>query len=851
MKKTIAAIFLLFFLVGENFCATAQVNNFNPADLSITFEAVANDFNNGGQALLLFTLKNNGKKILPATGWKIYFNSKSALRVKDTAAKVKIERQKANLFCLLPIAGSEAITPGKGLAAEMLLDDNLINKSDCPEGFYLVWDDRPLKGYDIKNVSVKPIKLKAIDGRVQSDYAAVIYHRNLQINRAVNGPLSKVFPTPVNYAEGQGSFILTGEAGIETDEAFAKEAAYLSVEAGKLLGKKLSVAPGNSGKKIRLVKKEGFTDEGYNLEVSQEGITIAAGRSAGIFYGIQSLKTLLPAASWSKSAASVPVPFVEVNDAPRFGYRGFMMDVARDFQTKEEVKRILDLMSLLKLNTFHFHITDDEGWRLEINGLPELTSFGSQRGHSLDEANHLPSAYGSGADTGKLYGSGFYSRKDFIEILQYANDRHIQVIPEIETPGHARAAIKAMDFRYRKYMAIGNREEALKYFLRDTLDASEYTTPQAFHDNVINVALPSCYTFIGKIIEEVDILYKEAGLQVKTIHFGGDEVPSGTWERSPACNALIAADPALDNTNDLWYYYLGKVNKLLSDKGIALSGWEEIGLRKTVTDGQNVMIPNPGFTAHDLRLYVWNNIGGNEDLAYKLANAGYKIVLTPVTNFYLDMVSYKTYDEPGYFWGGITDISKTYGFIPFDLTKNLKEDHEGNPVKPGAFAHKQRLTDYGKTNVLGIQAALWAETIKGPQQLEYMLLPRLLALAERAWQKDPAWANEKDSSSMRKGYNDAWSSFVSITGNSLLPMLDRYNGGYNYRIPPAGAIVSDNAVLANTQFPGFEIRYTVNGGDPTFKSNLYRAPITDKGLVRLRVFNREGRAGYTTVIENK
>jgi hexosaminidase len=849
MKKTIAAFFLIAFLVGKNFYATAQVNNFNPADLSIFFEGVTNNFNNGNQALLLFTIKNNGKKTFPSTGWKIYFNSKSELRVKDEGAKVKIDRHKANLFSLLPVAGFGSIKPGEKFTVEMLLDDNLISRSDCPEGFYLVWDNQPVKGYDIKNVQVKPMKLQPVDGRIQSDYASVIYNRNLEIDRTVKSA-SKIFPTPVNYVEGQGGFTLTADAGIDTDEFFSKEADYLSAELNKVFGNKPAAVSANSGK-IKLIKKEGFSSEGYELEISQNGITISASRPAGVFYGIQSLKTLFPPESWRKPVTQVQVPYVKVTDAPRFGYRGFMMDVARDFQTKEEVKRILDLMSLVKLNTFHFHITDDEGWRLEITGLPELTSFGSQRGHSLDEANHLPSAYGSGADTGKLYGSGFYSRKDFIEILQYANERHIQVIPEIETPGHARAAIKAMDARYLKYLAIGNREEALKYLLRDTLDASEYTTPQAFHDNVINVALPSCYTFIEKIIEEIDILYKDAGLQVKSIHFGGDEVPAGTWEKSPLCNALIASDPKLESTNDLWYYYLTKVNKLLSDKGIALSGWEEIGLRKTIADGQNVMIPNPEFDNKDFRLYVWNNIGGNEDLAYKLANAGYKVVLTPVTHFYLDMISYKTYDEPGYFWGGITDISKTYEFIPFDFTKNLKENHEGKPIQPGAFAHIQRLTDYGKSNVLGIQAALWAETIKGPQQLEYMLFPRLLALAERAWQKGPEWAAEKEISAMRKGYTAAWSSFVDITGNRLLPMLDHYNGGYNYRIPPAGAVVINNAVWVNTQMPGLEIRYTVNGEEPSVKSKLYAAPIADKGLIRLKVFNREGRASYTTVIENK
>ncbi len=508
-------------------------------------------------------------------------------------------------------------------------------------------------------------------------------------------------------------------------------------------------------------------------------------------------------------------------------------------------------MALYKLNTFHFHITDDEGWRLEIDGLPELTSFGALRGHSLDEKYHLPSAYGSGADTGKLYGSGFYSRKDFMEILKYAQERHIDVIPEIETPGHARAAIKAMDARYRRLMEAGKPTEALQYLLRDTLDHSVYSTPQWFHDNIMDVAVPSVYTFIEKVVDEIDRLYKEAGVRLRSIHFGGDEVAAGTWEQSPACRMLIFSDPSVRTTDDLWYYYISKVSAILQKKGIGLSGWEEIGLRKTLLDGNKMTFPNPEFANRHMHLYVWNNIGGNEDLAYKLANNGYQVVLAPVTNFYFDQTQYKTYDEPGYYWGSVTDIKKTYEFIPYDLLKNIKEDDQGRAVTAADFSGKQRLTDYGKTNIIGLQACMWSETIKGPQQLEYMLLPRLAALAERAWAKDPSWATETDPQKTSASYDSAWAGFVNNVGTIQLPILSNYHGGYNYRIPPVGAIVKDGAIFANTQFPGLTIRYSTDSNEPTKTSPVFQNGMKAKGTVKLRVFNGAGRSSYTTIVNSQ
>ncbi|MHC2992133.1 beta-N-acetylhexosaminidase, partial [Pontibacter sp. HJ8] len=547
---------------------------------------------------------------------------------------------------------------------------------------------------------------------------------------------------------------------------------------------------------------------------------------------------------------SVAIPAVTVSDAPRFGHRAFMMDVGRNFQPKEQVLKTLDLMGLYKLNVLHFHLNEDEGWRLEIPGLPELTEVGAKRGHTQDNKKNLQPSYGSGPDVENKIGSGHYTRADFIEILKYAKDRHIRVIPEIETPGHARAAIKSMDARYDRLMKEGKKQAAEQYLLRDLEDKSVYRSVQNWDDNVINVALPSTYAFLEKVVDETLKMYKEAGAPIDMIHFGGDEVPPGVWEKSPAVQALMKSNPEIKSTDDLWYYYFGKVNDLLKARKLNLYGWEEIGLRKTQVNGKNVYVPNPDFADENFHVDVWNNLTGNEDLAYKMANAGYKVVLTNVTNFYLDLSYQKAFEESGLNWGGYLDLDKPFYFIPLDYYKNVKVNANNEPADLTVFEGKERLTEAGRKNIIGLQAPLWSEMVTSPAQFEYMLLPKLLGLAERAWSKDPAWATEADNAKSEALYNQAWTEFVNVLSKRELPRLDHYAGGFRYRIPTAGAVVENGRIVANVQLPGMVIRYTTDGSEPTQKSKAYKEPIASKGTVKLRVFNRAGRGGRTVTVEN-
>jgi hexosaminidase len=295
------------------------------------------------------------------------------------------------------------------------------------------------------------------------------------------------------------------------------------------------------------------------------------------------------------------------------------------------------------------------------------------------------------------------------------------------------------------------------------------------------------------------------------------------------------------------------VYSILHDRGLKLYGWEEVGMRKTTLDGNPHNIPNPDFTNGGFMLDVWNNTmnGGAEDLAYRLANANYKVVFSGVSNLYFDMAYQKVFDEPGFYWGGFVDIDKPFYLIPEDYYKNSKVDALDNPLPADIFTGKDRLTAYGAANIVGIQGLLWSETVKNSARLEYMMLPKLLSLAERAWAKNPEWAVEKDNAKSETLYAQAWGNFVNVLGKRELVRLDHYNGGYQYRIPTVGATVVNGAVAANLQVPGLAIRYTVNGKEPDASSKLYTAPVAEKGTIRFKVFDTRGRGGRTVVVVNK
>lgn len=838
---------LTFLCLFLSCCALAQSPAFPSKGLTLRWEVVENGYQGKVQSLSTFTLVNRTKQTFPAGGWSIYFNFIRMVKSGEVAPGIEASHINGDLFKLKPVAGFAGLKPGDSLKISIISVAWATHYTDAPNGPYIVWDADVTKGHAIADYVVVPskdekqLRRTANDKKVQTSPEDV-YRRNAAITQLPVDQLPKILPTPVAIQESGATVQLDPKNGIAYEPAFRAEADYLSLMLGNIFGKPVLTAQGTTGRAaVRLVKDDSIKGkEAYRLQSDEEGVVISASTNAGIFYGIQSLRQLLPLTA--KGTAAVPA--VLVTDEPRFAFRSFSLDVARNFHSKAQVLRMLDVMSVYKVNTLHLHMSDDEGWRVEIAGLPELTQVGGRRAHTLDEMESLQPSYGSGPDVNNATGTGWYTRADYIEILRYAKARHIKVIPEVEMPGHGRAAIKAMDARAAKLAKAGD-PNAGEYRLSDPEDKSQYRSVQEWKDNVMNPALPSTYKFIEKVTTELAAMHREAGAPLDIIHMGGDETPGGVWEKSPACQQLLAQSEELNHVDDLWIYFYDKVAQIVNKQGIQLYGWEEAGMRRTRLDGRNVMIANPVFGNRNFQLDVWNNVmgGGMEDLSYRLANGGYKVVLSGVANYYFDMAYSRDYDEPGFYWGGYVDIDKPFYFIPLDLYKNAKEDDAGNPLPASIFTGKDRLTEYGASNIVGIQSALWSEVVKSPGQLEYMVLPKLMGMAERAWAPDPAWTSDLNL------YNEAWNKFANVVGQRELPRLASLNGGYNYRIPTAGVKNDNGKVLANVQLPGLIVRYTTDGKEPSAKSPIYSGPLDAKGILRFRVFDQSGRGGRTVTVQ--
>jgi hexosaminidase len=852
LSSIFSCLILSFVLLISSEQAQAQ-NKTKDYKISVQWQPVQNNYEGKSQSLSVLSLSNESSEDLPSYGWTLYFNYSGEFP-KPESRGLTISFVNGDLYKIEPNAASDGISAGARIDFQMVRSGNIENVTQSPQGFYLVISGSPDTVIPVKCTYPDPSPefLNSLSASKTWMDPSYVYSKNQDVQDIEASKLPLIFPSPQEYKLLKGEYTISGNTGISSDPLFVKEAGYLVDELGKLLNAKPSIRSGDAHGLV-LKRDPKIAEEGYELNVSDKGIVIAASSPAGAFYGIQSLKSLMPPLSWKSKQNSIVLQAVEVKDQPRFGYRSFMLDVARNFQSKEQILKVLDLMSLYKLNVFHFHFSEDEGWRVEIPSLPELTQVGSVRAHTIDNKNNIQPAFASGGIANQMPGSGYLSRKEFIEVLKYAAARHIQVIPEIESPGHARAAIKAMESRYAKLMKAGKPAEASRYRLIDPNDKSQYRSVQGWNDNVMDVALPSVYNFIEKVTDDLILMYKEAGAPLKTIHYGGDEVPAKVWEQSPAYLKLKGTNPEIKSTDDLWYYYFGKINAMAKKRGLFVSGWEEAGMRKTLLDGKPHYIANPDFADDHFQLHVWNNVigWGAEDLAYRLANGGYKVVLSPVSNQYFDLAYNSSYYEPGYKWGGMVDVDKPFYFIPYDFLKNVKEDGQGMPIKDLDQTKMNRLTDYGKTNIVGLQGLLWSENNLSKERLEYMMLPKILGLAERAWAQEPEWAIGEYSILNDLYYKNSWSQFANRVGKRELPRLTYYNGGFSYRIPEPGLKLRDGKVYANIQLPGLEIRYTRDGSDPVAGSTIYTGPLTEKGKFRFAAFDISGRRGRVVGVEIK
>lgn len=828
-------------------CATEESTTETTAPISMKWEVLENNLNEKARLKAAFSLTNHQSKALENKDWRIYFSS-ICTGGADTVYNDMVSMKQINgdFFQITP--NENFPTLKKGETATFMYEHAgwCIKYSSTPIGGYIAFlnedgtEQTPIP-FEIENYIPDNQIKRNNDDKFPVATAAYRYKTNNEVKLMAENEISPIIPTPIKYTPLEGTFQLSSAYTIFYQKGLENEAAYLSTAFADIMEGNFKMVetdnPADVTNAIILQIDSKLSNEAAYFITANQNIEIEGGDKAGVFYGIQSLLSAMPTAAFKGKQKTIQVPAFEVEDAPRFEYRGLHLDVSRNFHPKSSVLKLLDVMALYKLNKFHFHLTDDEGWRIEIDGLPELTTVGANRAHTLDEKKNLFPAYGSGSTTDS-YGSGFYTKADFIEILKYAQQRHIEVIPEIDLPGHARAALKAMDAYGKRQKAAGKENT---YAIGDPDDKSEYTSAQNYHDNVICVCQESTYKFLEKVTDEVIAMYEAANIPLNALHIGGDEVPHGSWGKSPICEAFMAKNKSLKNEDDLTQYFFQRFGDILNKKGLKVAGWEEIGLKKVMNGETAKYVPNPKFVDKNFVPYVWNSVygWGREDIGYQLANAGYKVILCNASNLYFDCAYDKDPNEPGLYWAGFVNTRKAFDFMPENLFATAKMGSWGDKLDPVQMI-KGTTTLKKPENVLGIQGHLWSETLKGQDKLEYYVLPKLFGLAERAWVQQPNYDL----------LDEQWNAFTNAVGQREFGKLDILYGGFNYRIEPPGAIVKKDLLYANTNFPGLTIRYTTDGSEPTMNSAVYEKPVeVPAGNIKLKVFNTVGRSSRTVQVK--
>jgi hexosaminidase len=834
-------------------------------DIKITWEVISNTYNKDEAAVKAsFTIENKSQTVLSDDNWTLYFNQSPRFVIHSgEGSGAQVELINGDWYRIFPDEGFELL-PGETFSVTYESRHWWIKESDAPKGLYFVFKDGNGKEKIVmaNNYSVVPFERPEQLSRHFRDEVPVptpeiLFQQNKNLTELHRSFIPPIIPTPVSYIATSEMADFTEEFTIYYAAGLQSEAVHLQNRIKEIFGWDLNAIQGYSDDDFSInLLVENFTVNGnsesaYRLEVNEFGNVYIHGTDpSGVFYGIQSLIAMLPLEAFSNGDLNnTGLPVVRIEDAPRFGYRGVHVDVSRNFFPKESILKMIDILAFYKINTFHMHLTDDEGWRLEIKALPELTEVGGQRGHTSKDAAALHPAFGSGpfpyAD-GK-FGSGFYTQEDFMEILQYAHNRHIRVIPEINLPGHARAAIKAMEARYNYFMERGDEAAAEEFRLIDPEETSEYLSAQLFNDNVVNVARESTYRFFETVLDEVIEIYEKAGATLEIIHVGGDEVPRGAWSASPMIDELMEKLDHIDNPQNMHAYFTERTLEIITSRGLKMAGWEEVALKD---DAEGNHVPNVAFADGNVIPYVWNNLWGAQDLAYRLANRGFPVVLCHVTAFYFDLSYNKDPKEPGLYWGGFVKTRDAWHYNPYDVFKTTTRDNMGRLVDiENEYRHMERLDPSARQKILGVQAQLWSETILNPDLLEYYLLPKLLGFAESAWAKERVWETTADQNLRNRQVETEWNAFANALGQRELPRLAHLFGGYNYRLPAPGAILVDGFLEANTEFPGLQIRYTTDGSEPVPGSALYTGKIKlSVDSVKLKAFDAAGLSSRTVVV---
>lgn len=772
------------------------------------FQAQANRF------ALQIRLNNNSQIGLPAgkQDWQLYFHSVRKLE-QTVQHGLLLEHIQGDLHRVTPTATFAGLAPTKQLTLDAVGGPWMVSFSDfMPRAFVVSSTLKPavFANTDTEQLAqfVAPFRRPEQQLRFQQPepdrFAVITPALRFARNKSVAPELTpkqlqqRIIPAPRQLVTGQQQLTLTSQWQIFYPGELSNEAKQLQQGLTEFnLPMQLS-ATARAEQQIRLQLSPDLTEaESYQLHIDAKGITIRGADPAGVFYGVQSLLSL---------ASTGPTLWqLHIDDGPRYHWRGMHYDMARNFHGVEVTKRLIAQMARYKLNKLHLHLTEDEGWRLEIPGLPELTDVGAYRCFDLTEQRCLLTQLGTGPHR-EGSGNGYYSRQEFIDLLKFASAHHVEIIPEIDMPGHARAAVKAMQARYHRLQAEGKTAEAKRYLLSDPADQSRYLTVQNYNDNSVNVCLDSSYAFIDKVVYELQQMYREAGLRLQTYHMGGDEVGQGSWTESPACQQLLAkGEPGLAGIADLKPYFVSKVADLLAKRQLNLGGWEDGLMYDANTPFNRQQFANPSVYAN-----VWDNIWewGVADRAYRLANAGYQVVLSHGTHLYFDHPYEVHPEERGYYWAArFTDVQKIFNYMPDALYANADFTRTGETITDLSRLLGRPLPRLEKPeNILGIQGQVWSETIRTASQLEEMVYPRLLPLAERAWHQ-ASWEQAKPDAQARQR---DWQQFNQTLAQKELPRLAK--AGVQFYIPPPGADWQAGQLQVNTSLPGLSIEYSSDQG---------------------------------------
>lgn len=482
-----------------------------------------------------------------------------------------------------------------------------------------------------------------------------------------------IIPQPAKMEVGQGHFTIDANTKIIVSGAgMEKSARFLNDYLQKFYGFNLKVIKGKAASGI-VLKQAAMTDGvdgAYTMNIDKSGVTIAGHTENGTFYGIQSLIQLLPL----EKSKTFTVPFLSIEDRPRFAYRGMHLDVGRHFFPVDFIKKYIDFIAMYKLNTFHWHLTEDQGWRIEIRQYPRLTSVGGFRNGTI--IGRYPGKGNDGIRRG-----GFYTQQQVKEIVKYASDRYITVIPEIELPGHSSAAIAAYP-QLSCFPDESTKHPAKTAWHGDSTGKQVQQVWGVFPD----VFAPTEYTFkfLENVLDEVIALFPS-----KYIHIGGDECPKESWKRSAFCQQLIK-EKGLKDEHGLQSYFIQRIEKYLNSKGRQIIGWDEI---------------LEGGLAPNATVMSWRGEQGGIEAARQKHN----VIMTPGGWMYFDHSQDKKEDSVTI--GGYTTVQKVYSYEP--IPKELSADDA--------------------KYVWGAQANIWTEYMNNVSKVEYMIFPRMSALSEVLW----------------------------------------------------------------------------------------------------------------------